>query len=148
MTWFEAKDHCKSEGGKLVEINSSEENTALVDEIKSKGYSNQNMNMNFWMGLTDLGNEGDWILASNSAKPSYTNWAKNQPNNGDGNEHCARIRTKPNSDSDTWSDLDCNSTRAAYSPLPSMHALCEFETTIEDAPRAGNSNKSQHGQNT
>ena len=147
MTWFEAKDHCESEGGKLVEINSSEENTALVDEIKSKGYSNQNMNMNFWMGLTDLGNEGDWILASNSLKPPYTNWDidTDQPNNGGGNEHCARIRTKPNSDSDTWSDLDCNSTRAAYSPLPSMHALCEFDSPKESSLTLS---KSQHGQNT
>ena len=38
MTWFEAKDHCEKEGGKLVEIDSEEENTALVDEINRKGY--------------------------------------------------------------------------------------------------------------
>ncbi len=37
MTWFEAKDHCEREGGKLVEIDSEEENTALVDEINRRG---------------------------------------------------------------------------------------------------------------
>ena len=38
MTWFKAKDHCEREGGKLVEIDSEEENTALVDEINRRGY--------------------------------------------------------------------------------------------------------------
>ena len=40
MTWFEAKDHCEGESGKLVEIDSEEENTALVDEINRRGYDN------------------------------------------------------------------------------------------------------------
>ena len=40
MTWFAAKNYCKREGGKLVEIDSEEENTALVDEINRKGYDN------------------------------------------------------------------------------------------------------------
>ena len=31
MTWFEGKDHCEGGGGKLVEIDSDEENIALVD---------------------------------------------------------------------------------------------------------------------
>ena len=39
MTWSEAKNLCKTKGGKLVEIDSEEENTALVDEIKRKGYN-------------------------------------------------------------------------------------------------------------
>ena len=33
MNWFEADDYCKGEGGKLVEIESEEENTALVEVI-------------------------------------------------------------------------------------------------------------------
>ena len=39
MTWYEAKDHCAGDGGKLVEIDSEEENAALVDEIKRRGYT-------------------------------------------------------------------------------------------------------------
>ena len=38
MTWYAAKDRCKAKGGKLVEIDSEEENTALVDEINRRGY--------------------------------------------------------------------------------------------------------------
>ena len=62
MTWFEAKDHCEREGGKLVEIDSEEENTALAEEINRRGYTDKNMN--FWIGLTDARHEGDWRLAS------------------------------------------------------------------------------------
>ena len=51
MNWFSANEHCKREGGKLVEIDSEEENTALVEEIMRKGYTDRNMN--FWIGLTD-----------------------------------------------------------------------------------------------
>ena len=32
MKWSDAKDCCKADGGKLVEIDSEEENTALVEE--------------------------------------------------------------------------------------------------------------------
>ena len=38
MTWYAAKDRCKAKGGKLVEIDSEEENTFLVLEINRKGY--------------------------------------------------------------------------------------------------------------
>ena len=48
MNWFDANDHCKTEGGKLVEIDSKEENTALVEEMIRQGYGWKNMH--FWMG--------------------------------------------------------------------------------------------------
>ena len=50
MNWFEANDHCKREGGKLVEIETEEENTALVEEGKRRGLKNRNI----WIGLTDM----------------------------------------------------------------------------------------------
>ena len=62
MNWFEANDHCKTEGGKLVEIDSKEENTALVEEMIKQGYTWKKMH--FWMGLTDEGSEGEWKLKS------------------------------------------------------------------------------------
>ena len=127
MTWFDANKHCKKEGGKLVEIDSEEENTALVEEINKRGYTD--MKMSFWIGLTDLENEGDWRLASNGFKPSYLNWGYNEPNNRGGNENCARIRIKY-SWVDTWSDIFCNSTAGYYKSI-SMHALCEFSPSKE-----------------
>ena len=42
MTWFVAKKLCQRKGGKLVEIDSEEENMALVDEINRREYDNNN----------------------------------------------------------------------------------------------------------
>ena len=68
MSWFEAKDHCESGGGKvffvknkkkyflkdgkLVEIDSEEENKALAKEIKRRGYLKRSVN--FWIGLSEI----------------------------------------------------------------------------------------------
>ena len=138
MSWFDANDHCKSKGGKLVEIDSEEENTGLVDEINKQGFTEREMN--FWMGLTDMESEGDWRLASNGLKPQYENWhkdpidpSKDQPNNGGGDQDCARLRIGPISSwKDTWSDVNCKSVtlRNGDNPLFSMHALCEFEEGV------------------
>ena len=113
MTWAEANNHCKAEGGKLVEIDSEEENTALAEEMTRRGYRS------FWMGLTDAVTEGDWRLASSGLKPSYLNWHQGEPNDWS-NEDCARFTTGPK----YWSDLGCDRR---------MHALCEFD------PSTGNS---------
>ena len=142
MNWFDAYDHSKSQGGRLAEIDSEEENTALIEEIKRKGYTERKMN--FWIGFTDLGSEGDWRLASSGLKPSYVNWHKGQPNNERGNEDCARIRIGIYSDwKDTWSDINCKEPsfrlRVSFrTHTYSMHALCEFSHSTEQ-PTTGES---------
>ena len=130
MSWFEADEHCNGEGGKLVEIDSEEENTALVDEIHRRGYEN----MHFWIGLNELESDGDWRLASSGSKPSFLNWHEGEPNEG-GNEHCARLRIGPKSSwKDTWSDVNCDVHQIIQGlhPLVSMHALCEFDPSTEN----------------
>ena len=64
MSWFAANNYCKSVGAKMVEINSEEENAAIVKEITRGGYKDRRMY--FWIGLTDLDVEGTWKLASNA----------------------------------------------------------------------------------
>ena len=82
MKGCEAKDYCKADGGKLVEIDSEEENTALTEEIKRREYEK----MNFWIGLTDRKSERDWVLESSGLTPAYTNWGDTEPNNWDGED--------------------------------------------------------------
>ena len=103
MTWFEAKDHCKRKGAKLVEIDSEEENRALAEKINNRGYTDKNMN--FWIGLSDVDNEGVWKLASDNSIATYLNWGDGQPNNGGGNEDCARLRMGRPEWKEKWSDF-------------------------------------------
>ena len=133
MSWFEAEEHCEEEGGKLVEIDSEEENSVLVEEINSRrGYADSHMH--FWIRLNELENDGDWRLASSGLKPSYQNWHAGEPEEG-GTEHCARLRIRPSPFwKDTWSDVGCNVHRIIQGPQPlvSMHALCEFGPPTEN----------------
>ena len=54
----------------------------------------------FWMGLTDLRKQGAWRLESTGRKPSYTNWAAGEPN--DGGEDCAHLRIEPGTGKHTF----------------------------------------------
>ena len=125
MNWVKANDHCKGVGGKLVEIETEEENTALVEEIKKKGIKDKN----FWMGLTDRTSEGDWIFETTSLEPSYKNWDDGEPNDPDDGQHdedCAQIWNKERL---TWSDVPCDKDDTSLwnnTEYRSFHALCEF----------------------
>ena len=136
MTWFKAKEHCEGKGAKLVEINSEEENTALVDEINRLGYPEKKMH--FWIGLTDSRSEGKWRLASSGLKPSYENWHDDQPDN-----FCARLRIGPHSSwTSTWSDINCNwdwiwQYRWNQRSKWTMHALCEFDSSTQSSSTEG-----------
>ena len=53
MNWFAADTLCRKLGGQLVEIDSPEENKAVLAEIRKQGFARQRKQ--FWMGLTDRG---------------------------------------------------------------------------------------------
>ena len=68
MKWSEAVDFCKDVGGKLLEIDSTEEDedvTTIVTAQYGPGHAW------FWLGLTDAAREGDWRLASTGVVPQY-----------------------------------------------------------------------------
>ena len=125
MNWFEADDYCKGEGGKLVEIESEEENKALVEVIKRREFKDRN----FWIGLTDRKSEGDWRLESSGLRPLYKNWGSSEPDGGH-NENCAQIWNKYL----TWSDVPCdidNTSLWSRVEYKTFHALCEFQESGE-----------------
>ena len=158
MSWHESADYCKKMGAKLIEIDSEDENTAIVAEITRRGYSrgksSWDKKMFFWIGMTDLDEEGTWKLASSDKKASYLNWASNrgsnpEPNNWKWNEHCAHLRTSGCLDWDqsAWADYDCSKieleitcTNNGYRETAhySMNALCEFETKSGEILKVAN----------
>merc|ERR1719350_1875603 len=117
MTQSEAKKFCEEEQevpARLVEIDSMEENRAIVAEIQERDFFSRKIE--FWLGITDRHSEGDWVLESTGKSVVFTNWNSGEPNNGNGNagsENCVNINTwwinqDPSGSLWMWNDLDCN----------------------------------------
>lgn len=79
--WADAKAGATSIGGYLAVINDHLENEYLASFL---------INQNAYIGLTDEADEGKfkWV---NGDPLGYTNWATNQPNNLNGNEHYGQL---------------------------------------------------------
>ena len=78
--WSTAKEDCESRGGHLATITSQDEQDFVASLI---GYSGSQYN--YWIGGTDEGQEGTWTWITGEPW-SYSNWYKNQPDNGDINK--------------------------------------------------------------
>merc|ERR1712037_895680 len=77
MSQDEARRFCENFNSHLVEINSEEENTAILAEIGRKGFPSRHIE--FWLGITDRDSEGNWVLESNRESLPFLNWEPNQP---------------------------------------------------------------------
>jgi hypothetical protein len=86
-SWKSAKKACEKLGGHLVSITSAEEQAFVFQQAKNyKGKQ-------FWIGLTDEGNEGDWHWITGEAV-TYTNWGKGNPNDDGGQDYGVLYTTK------------------------------------------------------
>ena len=74
VTWLDAETIARSVDGHLVTINDLAENDWVA----------ANFTPNFWIGLNDEAQEGNYVWASGQAL-TYTNWNSGEPNNS-GNE--------------------------------------------------------------
>ena len=91
MTQSEAKKFCEEEQqvpAHLVEIDSAEENSVIIAEIKRRNFASEKIE--FWLGITDRHSEGHWVLESTGKSVVFTDWHSGEPNNN-GPKHCAII---------------------------------------------------------
>merc|ERR1719264_2195240 len=119
MTQSEAKKFCEEEQevpARLVEIDSAEENRAIVAEMQRQNSFSRKIN--FWLGINDRHSEGHWVLESTGESVVFTNWQSGEPNNrgNPGSENCAYITMY-----NVWNDLDCNYPPGTWKRT----ALCE-----------------------
>ena len=125
MSWYEARDYCKTlkyehlNNAHLVEIYDLTKQTFLKEkilEINSKTIS-------WWIGLTDNEIEGVWKWAASGNIAKYISWGPGEPNNG-GNggqqQNCAAIKSGIDY---KWDDFWCDNTNSQYG-----HAMpiCQF----------------------
>ncbi|XP_026107507.1 CD209 antigen-like protein C [Carassius auratus] len=91
--WNESRRYCRERGTDLIIINNTEEQ----DFVKNICGSDH-----FWIGLTDIEEEGRWKWVDGSTLTSGF-WARGEPNNYQGNDDCANTR------SSGWYDAQCDS---------------------------------------
>merc|ERR1712130_933306 len=103
-TWYDSRRECKQSGGYLVEIDSQEEQNALMNEITSRGWDGQT-HFGFWIGLTDIFHDGTWVWDNLGRPLDFSYWARGEPNNWNGIQHCAAINLEWASGH--WDDVGC-----------------------------------------
>merc|ERR1711997_262685 len=114
--WTDANQFCKGRFSKLIEVETNEENDALVEEFIRKDWNS--LKLEPWLGLTDLKDEGTFLWSSLGQEANYTNWQPGQPNNAGGSDHCVHYDSAWN----TWNDRPCDTKAyAAYGYV----AVCE-----------------------
>uniref|UniRef100_A0A3P8ZI13 C-type lectin domain-containing protein n=2 Tax=Esox lucius TaxID=8010 RepID=A0A3P8ZI13_ESOLU len=96
LTWKNSKYACIQEGGHLVII----ENQQEQDFIR-KHVGNTDSKNSYWIGMTDIKEEGVWVWVDNTPLNDNINyWDQNngtdvsddpEPNDWDSNEDCAQI---------------------------------------------------------
>lgn len=98
MTFDDADEYCKdSLGGSLVSIQSIDENSMVARTAYSEGS---------WIGFTDIISEGSWAWTLSEESNIFRSWQLGEPNNADGEEHCAMII--PSGKGSNWYDNKCN----------------------------------------
>jgi len=122
LTWVEAQLTCELVGGYLAEPITSSQSMFLSELALLEGSFTE---IGYWyIGLTDLGREGDWFWIHNDKALTDSLWAPNHPINRTSNrEDCAMLVLKNNQVQ--WEDHDC------LSPDVKHHAVapvCQTET--------------------
>merc|ERR1719209_1618727 len=110
-TWYDSRRECKQSGGYLVEVDSQEEQDAILREIASRGWDGDT-HFGFWIGLTDIFHDGTWVW-DNLGKPlDFSYWAPGEPNNWGGVQHCAAIKLW--GENGKWDDVGCEAVKIEH----------------------------------
>ncbi|XP_044065055.1 C-type lectin domain family 4 member D-like isoform X2 [Siniperca chuatsi] len=103
--WSFSAQNCREMGGHLAILTTREQHEA----VEKEGRRIAGFYTNYWIGLTDIENEGDWKWVDNSTLTNpFWNVAKSEPDNNQSNgldgEDCAVV----DSYTQTWYDVPCS----------------------------------------
>ncbi|MDY7094864.1 MAG: DNRLRE domain-containing protein [Acidobacteriota bacterium] len=102
VPWAVARTACLAQGLDLAKIQDAAENQAVALWIRN------NSSQARWIGLTDEGQEGNWIW-TDGTPAGFFNWGFMQPSGGT-TENCVEHAEHP-IDGDSWNDLPCDALR-------------------------------------
>ncbi|MDA7558999.1 hypothetical protein N8768_07540, partial [Flavobacteriaceae bacterium] len=111
-------------GGYMATITDADENQWIYDAAVA---SNGGNNIRFWIGLTDVAEEGVFLWMDGTTF-DYENWHNGEPNNLNGNEHCVELGRF---NSSTWNDEPC--TNQKYILMEVDGASLKEEAAYTDA---------------
>ena len=78
--------------------------------------------IDYWIGLTDMGEEGTWIWEEKQTEAAYTNWHSGQPDNYNDVQDCVVKDFVPGLGQ--WYDDGCDK-RNHGENKEGVHALCQ-----------------------
>ncbi|XP_038151965.1 C-type lectin domain family 4 member E-like [Cyprinodon tularosa] len=110
-SWKEGRRLCKDLGGDLVKIDSRDEQMFIKEKLV---HMMKNDEDKFWIGLTDLEEEGRWLWVDGSPlNTSLSFWTDGQPDNWSKNilkqADCVRMGQIGGADElKSWFDTSCD----------------------------------------
>ena len=114
ISWHQAQDNCVAWGGKLVVLDNQWEHQFVQTFIGGTLY---------WLGLTDMGQEGEWMWLDGKPAAAYVDWCGNEPNNSN-NEDCALGNWTP--EQGCFNDCRCD-----WDGCIAQAYICETATNCE-----------------
>jgi len=123
MTWQEAKTECNLISGRLVMIETEEEQALLVAEKKKRSILPPYMWIGYmWIGLNDLSEEDVWRWTGTvGLRTTFSAWGRSQPNSYNGEQDCVAMDFANNNGK--WNDFWCN--KRSWESR-SIGAICEL----------------------
>lgn len=123
MDWNSSHKNCTSMGGHLVIIETEEEQRFLSEKAKqilNNTILTMKEELSYWIGLTDVVKEGDWLWVDNTTLNSSTvYWATRQHDGGKepdnyaiddkSGEDCVHLLPVKNKTLNIWYDSSCSS---------------------------------------
>ncbi|KXJ70894.1 hypothetical protein RP20_CCG022151 [Aedes albopictus] len=104
----------------LVTVESRQDHDDLVKFVqKTDKFSNATR---FWLGASDLAEEGVYTWVLNSRLATFTNWAEGEPTGNDSENCVEMIHNTYVNRVWTWNDIDCRGFQAYF--------ICEDRQSI------------------
>nr|NP_001394964.1 uncharacterized protein LOC125480933 precursor [Aedes aegypti] len=104
--WFQANEFCNSIEMKLASVPNKTVHDELVNFMKqSDKFSYKGR---YWLGASDLGENGTYTWVANGRMMTFNNWQQNRPNYTDPFNRCLEIAHWPSAGWNwTWDNSNC-----------------------------------------